>query len=152
MMNEFLRRKLCSEYARLKLLELLGEKCSECGCGGWRGLHIDHILSIDGRRDRKEGRAHYSCLNHPDEALKKLQVLCATQHTIKHSTWPNISLEEALKVASEQEIKMKEREQKKAELQTDRLNGLNRLGWPDYKPPEIDITKIWNFNSQRNSI
>ena len=76
------------QYNRHKdfLFSLLGTICKSCGLNDIRVLHFDHIKN-DGYNDRKRFRngnqlLRYYC-NHPQEALEKLQTLCANCNWIK---------------------------------------------------------------------
>lgn len=70
---------------RLKILELLGNKCSRCG--NIENLEIDHKLG-DGSIDRtllsQHGILRYYFV-HKKEAIKRLQLLCKNCHKLKHS-------------------------------------------------------------------
>jgi len=77
------------QQIRFDVLELVGKtKCSKCGFNDWRALQLDH-KNGKGFTDRKRlgsGRGfNQYYLNHPKEAKKKLQVLCANCNWIKRS-------------------------------------------------------------------
>jgi len=72
---------------RINLIQVLsGSKCVRCGFDDRRALQLDHIRG-DGTEDRKRFKniqymwRYY--LDHPQEARKKLQVLCANCNWIK---------------------------------------------------------------------
>lgn len=68
---------------RLRLIEVLGNKCSQCGFTDMRCLQIDHINGYG----HKTGHSYHTdiryYLKHPEEAKQKLQVLCANCNWIK---------------------------------------------------------------------
>jgi hypothetical protein len=65
--------------------------CSECGDHRWDVLHADHVDN-DGHRHRKQigqggngagKRVYHWILQHPEEARKCFQLLCANCHQLK---------------------------------------------------------------------
>ena len=71
---------------RFALLQMLGAECARCGYRDIRALQLDHING-GGCKERKE-MGHNTKLNnyywsHPEEAFRKLQVLCANCNWIK---------------------------------------------------------------------
>lgn len=75
-------------YAQRKdmLFDILGgAKCARCRFSDTRALQFDHING-GGHRERKQTEPHSWLryyVNHPEEARKKLQVLCANCNQIK---------------------------------------------------------------------
>jgi hypothetical protein len=85
------RTKLLYQIAseRLKLLEILGNKCVRCSQTDPRVLQFDHIDG-DGkieRRNRSRLQIVRYYLKHIEEAKKKLQILCPTCNVLK--VWEN---------------------------------------------------------------
>jgi hypothetical protein len=79
--NKIIRRSMMK--LRLKLFDILGHVCVRCGYDiDIRALQFDHI-----NNNGKEERSKSSFLNyytkHPEEARKKLQVLCANCNVLK---------------------------------------------------------------------
>ncbi len=77
---------------RLELMDILGgKKCKQCGFTDNRALHIDHIKG-GGCREYKPQHGYNSMrmyvfyVKHPEQAKKKLQVLCANCNSIKRYT------------------------------------------------------------------
>lgn len=69
---------------RIAVINHLGGKCVECDYQDIRGLVLDHKRG-DGYLDRKEkgGKIYRYYINHLDEAVANLQVLCANCNMIK---------------------------------------------------------------------
>ena len=70
---------------RHELLMYLGGVCVHCGYNkDWRGLVLDHIHG-DGKEDRKRvgGRIYRYYIKHREEAVQRLQVLCAGCNLVK---------------------------------------------------------------------
>jgi len=70
---------------RQKILELLGEKCVNCGFSDPRALQIDHVNG-DGCKDEKRTFRHayyVQVLKEIKEGSKKYQLLCANCNWIK---------------------------------------------------------------------
>lgn len=71
---------------RMKLLQLLGNKCIRCGFSDSRALQFDHI-DDDGYLDKinlKSTRGMmYFYYRNPEIAKKKLQIMCANCNWIK---------------------------------------------------------------------
>lgn len=84
-MSQYIRKK------RLEVIKLLGSRCSNesCqiigGCNDIRCLEIDHINN-DGYIERKKisgVSAYLYYLRNPDEAKRRLQILCSNCNKIK---------------------------------------------------------------------
>jgi hypothetical protein len=81
--NHYRQTKTYTYYIklRLKLFYLLGgPHCKHCGCRCYDVLQLDHI-NDDGEEDWKRFPHRYSpmvsyYLKHPEEAKRRLQVLC----------------------------------------------------------------------------
>ena len=72
--------------ARLKLMDVLGgKKCNKCSYKDVRALQIDQIDGYGSRDAREKGHAkmYYYYLRNPEEAKRKLQVLCANCNWVK---------------------------------------------------------------------
>jgi hypothetical protein len=75
-----------------KLFDLLGKKCQKCGFDDIRALQFDHIngqggkdyIRLSGKRSATAGYYKYY-VEHPEEAKKNLQVLCANCNWIKRT-------------------------------------------------------------------
>lgn len=79
---------------RNKVVEILGSKCTVCSIADIELLEIHHINN-DGALDRKrfsnpEQMWRYYIL-HPDEAKRKLQLLCANHHKLRTRTYKHSS-------------------------------------------------------------
>lgn len=70
------------ERIRKASLDLLGEKCCQCGITDSRVLQIDHIFN-DGKVDRKDTRDTQVRLEKIIKYPEKYQLLCANCHAIK---------------------------------------------------------------------
>lgn len=71
---------------KCRAVEILGGACVECGQTDVRILEFDHINN-DGKQHRAETRINNMPLwvvNHPEEAKKRIQVLCACCHAYKN--------------------------------------------------------------------
>lgn len=74
------------QTARKAILEILGDKCSQCGFNDLRALQIDHI-SGGGSKDRRNGKGSYyhRMLKDLETQPNKYQILCANCNWIKRS-------------------------------------------------------------------
>ena len=71
---------------RPRLLQLLGDKCVKCGFSDVRALQIDHIGGggLKELKVFKNNTAMYRFyLDHPIQAKRRLQILCANCNAIK---------------------------------------------------------------------
>lgn len=70
---------------RPKLVAELGGKCVKCGFNDIRALQIDHINGGGSKEVRKRGTTemYRFYLKNKEEAIKKLQILCANCNWIK---------------------------------------------------------------------
>lgn len=71
---------------RQALLELLGNKCIRCGFLDSRALQFDHIFDdgyLDKQRFKQTHTMLYYYYKNPEEAKKRLQILCANCNWIK---------------------------------------------------------------------
>jgi len=66
---------------KVKIFQLLGDKCVKCGFSNKKALHIDHINGGGQQQKKSYGGARYLqyVLDHPDE----FQILCANCNQIK---------------------------------------------------------------------
>jgi len=81
------RQRSSGTKMRLLIIERLsGTKCKRCGFDDVRALQLDHIKG-DGMKDRKRFKNDqymwFYYYDHPEQARKKLQVLCANCNWIK---------------------------------------------------------------------
>jgi len=71
---------------RQELMEIIGYKCIRCGIDDGRVLQFDHING-GGNEERIRFRSSNAMvryyIRHPEEAIDKLQVLCANCNWIK---------------------------------------------------------------------
>ena len=73
-----INRKHCIKL-RMKLYDLLGDKCTNCGETDKDVLQLDHI-NDDGKIDRQKFKglqSYREYLKYPNLTRKKLQILCA---------------------------------------------------------------------------
>jgi len=82
------RRKSYNQEYKERAYEILGGmKCIRCGFSDPRALELDHINSdgyIDRIKGKNGGRNPYKwIIQHPEEAKRKFQVLCANCNRIK---------------------------------------------------------------------
>lgn len=83
--------KECRErrrQVRIKILELLGNKCARCGyCADWRALEIDHVKGGGNEHRRKYGTSFYTMyrqiLKEIKAGSKDYQCLCSNCNRIK---------------------------------------------------------------------
>lgn len=79
-------RRRAVEY-RQEVLEFFGSRCVRCGFTDWRALQLDHINGDGhkerGRNVRDQHRRWKYVREHPEEALRTLQILCANCNWIK---------------------------------------------------------------------
>jgi len=72
---------------RMELIELLGPTCVKCGYNKFKALQLDHKRGIGSKEYTEIFKSYMGMLryyrDHPDEALKYLQVLCANCNIIK---------------------------------------------------------------------
>jgi len=84
-----LERKHSIHLGRKSLVvDILGGACAYCGFADLRALQIDHINNDGYLTRRKHGRTSTKTImkyiiEHPEEAKKRYQVLCANCNTIK---------------------------------------------------------------------
>lgn len=65
--------------ARLKVIQLLGSKCSKCGFSDLRTLDIHHITN-----PKHDHTKAHMILKELEAGSKNYQLLCANCHRIKH--------------------------------------------------------------------
>jgi hypothetical protein len=67
--------------------KILGDKCCKCGYDKWPALQIDHKTDQIGRHDPRRKAAafklHKFIREHPEEAKKEFQLLCANCNWLK---------------------------------------------------------------------
>src|SRR5712664_1433554 len=77
--NRILSRKY-QEKHRIKILSLLGNKCSKCGIDDFRVLQVDHINGGGSKEVNRSAKSLYdNIVNNP----KLFQLLCANCNWIK---------------------------------------------------------------------
>lgn len=66
------------DTTRQRIFEILGRSCVVCGYSDMNSCDVDHIHN-DGAADRKRLGGHVwdYYVNHPDEARRKVQILCS---------------------------------------------------------------------------
>ena len=82
-----MRQKRRYRELRVKMFEILGDKCMRCGFSDIRILQFDHKngggvkdLKVFGNQNTTMYRYY---VEHPDEAKEKLQVLCPNCNWLK---------------------------------------------------------------------
>lgn len=73
-------------FTRLLAIETLGGRCAVCQIEDTRVLQIDHIAGNareDRQRKRVGGKLYRFIINHPVQAKREYQVLCANHNWIK---------------------------------------------------------------------
>lgn len=77
-----------ARYSRIRaeLFAILGKQCIRCGFADIRALQVDHVEGGGNAEHRhlKSARTMYQfCIDNPDLARKRLQILCANCNWIK---------------------------------------------------------------------
>lgn len=79
-----LRKRRVNKEDRIKVLDLLGNKCIDCGITDLRVLEVDHIEPIlRGKNSGMSGSNHLKDIRLGKVKLDNLQLLCANCHRIK---------------------------------------------------------------------